>query len=142
MYLLMTGQAGLHRRRLLLVAKRRWWIGQRCDATVTAAVIRRLAKPAFGQAAQAAKQLGVTTGHGEVGIMRRRRQGGAQRRGQNDVRVAELLGGPDGHLRQVRQGLVLVQDASGLEPVSVLVSDVREPVQVQQVRPQPIDLVL
>jgi hypothetical protein len=142
MNLLMAGQTGLHRRRLLLIPKRRRRIRQRRYSAAAGRRLRR-SKAAFAavEAAKAAKQLRMTASHGEDGIVLQLRQGGGHRTGEDDVCVAELFRRPAGRRREdVREGFVLVKDAGRLEAVLVLVRDVRELVQVQEVRPHAVDV--
>ncbi len=95
MNLLMAGQAGLHRRRLLLIPKRRRRIRQRCYPAAAARWLRRSkAALAAVKAAKAAKQLRMTASHGEDRIVLQLRQGGGHRTGENNVRIAELFGRP------------------------------------------------
>jgi hypothetical protein len=142
MNLLMTGQAGLHRRRLLLIPKRRRRIRQRRYSAAARRLRRTKAALAAVEAAKAAKQLRMTASHGEDRIVLQLRQGGGHRTGENDVRVAELFRRPAGRRRvkDVREGFVLVKDAGRLEAVLVLVRDVRELVQVQEVGPHAVDV--
>ncbi len=143
MNLLMAGQAGLHRRRLLLIPKRRRRIWQwRYSAAAARRLRRSKAALAAVEAAKAAKQLRMTASHGEDRIVLQLRQGGGHRTGEDDVSVAELFRRPAGRRRvkDVREGFVLVKDAGRLEAVLVLVRDVRELVQVQEVGPHAIDV--
>ncbi len=82
MNLLMTGQTGLHRRRLLLIPKRRRRIRQRRYSAATARRLRRSkAALAAVEAAKAAEQLRMTASHGEDRIVLQLRQGGGHRTG-------------------------------------------------------------
>ena len=122
MNLLVAAQTRLHRWRLLLIPKRRR-IRHRGDT-------RRRTKARLGKA-KGAKERRRLAGHAEEGIVLVRGEG----EGAGHHQVGSV---PHRLWPWVGEGFVLVEDAGGLEPVLLVLRDIRQLLQVQQVRPHTV----